>query len=198
MIGLEKKVRAALLIYVLLGVIGIGVCFIIDFVINAGVTWSLYVLYAVPFLFLGMLPLCFHFKHNKIVSLAVLSVLVIPFLYLLDTIVPTSNWFVPLALPVALRFLFGLWGCGIILKFAKVNKWFMSAFLLGIFGFFMTITTVQSVSAFTVTILSPLIMIIGLFSFTMIASTLAVIGYIRGITPLSRKRKAGKTLQIAE
>lgn len=176
----NKKAHAALLIYTLLGVIAIGVCFIVDFATNEGLTWALYVLYAVPVLFLGMIPLCFHVKYNLVLSAAVLSITSIPLLFLLDSVTEKSDWFSPLGFPIAVRFLAGIWISGILLKIIPVkNKWYLSGILLFSFGTFMILSTVKIIEEHTGGELSQLISIIGVFSFAVSGAILASAGCFR-------------------
>jgi hypothetical protein len=174
----NKKARTALLLYTLLGVMAIGVSFIVDFANNEGVTWSLYVLYAVPVLFLGMIPLCFRAKGNVVLSAAVLSIASFPLLYLLDSVSAGSDWFSPLALPVAARFVAGLWIGGVLLKILPMkNKWYLGGALLLVFGLFMSSTTLTSVEAFTGNTLSQFSRYIGVLSSVVAGIALASVGY---------------------
>jgi hypothetical protein len=174
----NKKARTALLIYTLLGVIAIGVCFIVNFANSEGITWSLYVLYAVPVLFLGMIPLCFRVKYNIILSAAVLSVTSFPLLYLLDGISESSNWFSSLALPIAVKFIAGLWFGSVLLKIIPMkNKWYLSGILLLMFGIFMSLTTAATLEAYYADKSLELIRIIGVPSSIMAGAALASVGH---------------------
>lgn len=181
-ISASKKARAILLIYTMLGVVAIGVCFIVDFATSAGITWSLYVLYAVPVLFLGMIPLCLKVKHNLALSAAVLSIMAFPFLYLIDNITEKSDWFAPLALPIAITAIAGAWISGIMLKFTPTkNKWVLSGILLFVYGTVMILTVVTTVGNYTGNTPSQLISIIGIFSFAVAGAILGSVGFFRGM-----------------
>ncbi len=186
LIKTTEKAKAALLIYTLLGVVAIGVCFITDFIANKGVTWSLYVLYTVPFLFLGMIPLCFKTKHNIMISAGILSAAVIPLLYLFDTITERSTWFYPIGLPVAVRAIISLWLCVFMLKIIRINKFYLLGILFLAFGTFISLTTTSSVSNFTGKPVPELINIICIFGIAVFSLILFIIGYILNMT---KKRK---------
>jgi hypothetical protein len=174
----NKKARTALLIYALLGVIAIGVSMIVDFANNEGISWSLYVLYTVPLPFLGIIPLCFRVKHNRILSAAVLSITSFPLLFLLDSISGANEWFSPLALPIAIKSIAGLWIGGVLLKVIPMkNKWFLSGALLLVFGAVISLTTLASVEAHIGRTLSQFYYIIAVLSSGMAGIALASVSY---------------------
>ena len=194
MFSTVKKARIGLLVYSLLGIIAIGVCYITDFVNNDVITWSAYVMAAVPVLFLSILPLCFSVKHKRLLSLIILSGASLALLYLLDIVSPGKAWFGSLAFPIALQALASLWVSGLVLHFVKLNKWFLSAALLAVFGSALIFSISNRLDDFIPKGASPLINIVGIFSVAVVAAGLCVGGYIQRVLKgrrLGAQRAAG-------
>lgn len=200
----DKIAVSALLIYTLLCSIAIGVCFIVNFAHDKGITWSAFVLGSVGYAWLTALPLFLAKKHKAFFSLAILPVTTIPFLYLLDQLTPPRSWFAPLALPIAASVILGIWICAAIVRFVKVNKWYLSAALVALFGTFTSLIVTSLVSQFLGEAVSPLNNIITIFSLVMVSAFLSVIGYIQSIVTKyntkesERDRQSGGTIWHSE
>ena len=105
-----KKRRFIFGVLTVLTIINTGVNLAIDFLINAGLTWSLYPIYSIIFAWLLCTPLLF--KHERLaVWLGVFSILLMPYLFLMDMVFPQSTWFVPIALPISLGTITFIWIC---------------------------------------------------------------------------------------
>lgn len=179
----DEIAKGALLIYTLLCSIAIGVCFIINFAHDKGITWSAFVLGSVGYAWLTALPLFVAKKRKAFLSLAILPVTTIPFLYLLDTLTPGGSWFVPLALPIAICVIMCIWICATIVRYARINKWYLSAALVVLFGISTHLIVTWLVNRFIgeASAATSLSSIITIFSLVMVAALLAIIGYMHEI-----------------
>lgn len=195
MVNKVKMARIGLLVYSLLGVIAVGVCYITDFVNNDTITWSIYVMSAVSVLFLSILPLCFAFKYRRLASLAVLSGASLALLYLLDTISPGDTRSRALAFPIALQVLASLWISGLVLRFFKFSKWYLSAALLASFGSALVLSISHRLDDVIQKRTPPLINIVGIFSVVVVAAGLCVGGYMQR-SFRERKQNAHSEMEI--
>lgn len=75
-------------------------------------------------------PLILLEKYRYLVSMAALSVLILPFLMLMNWLSPVSGWFTPLALPVSVMSLGVLWLFALLCTFTRISWWFLGALLL--------------------------------------------------------------------
>lgn len=100
--------------------LAIVACLICDFAINRSLTWSMYVVCSVPYLWLIGLPF-FTVKHKVAVSLLALTALSVPYLFLLDRFTPISGWFMPLGLPLALAGIVALWLAYMVFRYLPIN-----------------------------------------------------------------------------
>ena len=157
MLNKEKLARAGVLIYSIIGLFAILISVSRDYIPDLDVTWAMYVVYGVSFLFLILLPLCFKTKYSVLISGIVLSAGTLPLLYLIDGVSMESNWFVPLARPLAVIVLGQLWVFGVLLRFVKLNKWFMLAVMALVFGALTGTAAMHYVSVYLDRILSPYI-----------------------------------------
>lgn len=186
---MKRKGGAALFLLALVAAVGVGGSFVIDFVHNRGITWSLYVLYTALYVMAGAWPLCLRMKHGVVLSLATLSVMAVPFLFLVDSVAPGSRWFGPLAWPIALRAILSLWVCGLMMRYIRWNKWFLGAGLAGVFGAFLCVSVHVSVNGYIPGARSPLNLIVALFAVGILALAVAAMGYVQEMMRHRHSRK---------
>lgn len=112
-----------------MGLIAILVCFIVDVAVNRALTWSLIVdggiVYAAAII--GMFVKA---KRNRVQkSLAVATLLVLPFLYLIQYVVnvnyvnPSIDWFREYALPICSLWFVLIWVIVILQAILHLNLW---------------------------------------------------------------------------
>ena len=128
-------------------------------------------------------------------SLGILSAASLGLLYLFDTVTPGITWFGELAFPIAVQALASIWISGIILRFVRLNKWFLSAALLAIFGTGLILAISWRLDNFIKKGAPPLINIIGIFAVAVTAAALCILGYIQ-ITIKHRKADAQRAAEI--
>jgi transcriptional regulator with XRE-family HTH domain len=114
--------------------LGLLTCTICDLAISGSFTWSLYPIISIIYVWLITMPL-FQFEKNSVmISLAAISVLTIPYLYLLDKIVGVQKLILPIGIRVSVVGIIYLWVVYLLLSTKKAAKWYMAAIsaLLGI------------------------------------------------------------------
>ena len=82
-------------------IIAIFVCILVDGILNSALTWSLYPVGSCIFAWLVLLPLIKLKKHKIIISACTFSLLLIPFLFLIEYACPVKDWVIPLGVPIS-------------------------------------------------------------------------------------------------
>jgi len=113
--------------------IAVFTCLIVNFAIDRQITWAAYALLAVPFGWGVLSPLAIK-KFGPPLSLLSLTLLTLPFLYVLDRITPVDSWFAPLGIPSAAAGLVAAWVFYLLFRFVKINNWYKSAITVFIAG----------------------------------------------------------------
>ncbi len=101
-------------------VAAIGVCLIIDAIVNVRITWAFYPLISIPFVWLLCLPLLAQ-KHRVVAILSIFSLLLLPYLYLIYGIPPDIGWFTPVGIPSAVAIILSVWGLFVLYARTKVS-----------------------------------------------------------------------------
>ena len=134
--SLIKNKKLIFMIYSLSCFVAAGICVIVNVAINRQITWAAYPLLSIAFGWAVFIPLLAK-KHRIILILCTLTLLVLPYLYLLSKITPATDWFIPVGFPSAVIGIIALWILLPLYLFAKMNILYKSAisvFLLGVFG----------------------------------------------------------------
>jgi len=106
--------------------LAISVCVIVDIAVTNELTWSLYPLLSIAYVWLICTSLLAK-KNSLIIWLFLISATLLPYLFLLEKLTPIDDWFNELALPIAIIGIASLWICSFVVKYLKRNKWFMIA-----------------------------------------------------------------------
>ena len=114
--------------------IAVFVCLLCNFVSKGKIDWALYPVGSLIFPWFVIVPLIYFKKHKYVISLAMLSVLLIPLLYLIEQLGPNKNWLMPLGIPATLISLAYFWIAVPLFAYTKINRWYLSAavILLGV------------------------------------------------------------------
>lgn len=126
--------KLILMIYSLSCLIAAGVCLIVNMAINQQITWAAYPLLSIVFAWVIFLPLLAK-KHKITLLLFTLTVLVLPYLFLLSKITPTTDWFIPVGLPAAVIGIIASWILFPLYLFGKMNILYKSAISVFLLGF---------------------------------------------------------------
>ena len=114
-------------------VVAIFACLIVNFAIDRAITWALYPLLSVPFGWLLLAPMTAK-KHGVLLSLCSMTVIAVPYLFLLEKITPMHGWFAPIGIPSAIIGAGAIWLLFLLFRFVKINSWYKSAITVFIIG----------------------------------------------------------------
>ena len=129
-----KSSNLAISILTIVFLIAVFICILCNFVSSGKIDWALYPTGALAFVWFIIVPLIYFKKHKYIISLLMVSVLLIPFLYLIELLGSSNNWMIPLGIPVSFISLVYLWIAVPLFAYTKINRWYLSAavILLGV------------------------------------------------------------------
>lgn len=102
--------------------IGILVCAIVDVAISGSVTWSLYPISSIIFAWCVIFPGAFLGKKGFLPSIIALTVLIVPYLFVLDKIAAAEGKILKTGAGAAVISLAFLWGVWFIMKRFKAKK----------------------------------------------------------------------------
>lgn len=132
----KKTLNIVIMIPFLIGIIA---CVIVDFALERRLTWSLIVIGGCIVGYLVTAALVFGGKYRVIKMLLVVSILVIPYLYIIERVAnyyePTPiYWVTSFGVPVSLIWLLFIWLLVLIRKITHINVWLMTG--IGILFFY--------------------------------------------------------------
>ncbi|MDF2723710.1 MAG: hypothetical protein K0Q59_3385 [Paenibacillus sp.] len=121
-------------VFTLLCVLAIAASTITDFAINASFTWSTYVLLSVPFGWIVLTPMLMLGKFRMLGSIFVITITLLPFLYMMDKIAPVNGWYADFGMTVGIAGIIALWVTYAFVRWVGMNGWFKAAFLIFFYG----------------------------------------------------------------
>lgn len=110
--------------------LGIAVCIICDMAITGHLTWSLYVISSCIFTWLVFFPLVKKGVKGIRICLVSLSVLIIPFLFVLSRIIGENTIMMPISIRVSLLSIVWIWLVYLLCRRFKQRKLIAAAFSL--------------------------------------------------------------------
>lgn len=110
--------------------LAIAVCIICDMAITGKFTWSLYVISSCLFAWLVCFPLIKKGTKGILCSLTALSILLIPFLFVLSRIIGENTFMMPISIRVSPISIFWLWCVYLICRRLKNRKLMAASFSL--------------------------------------------------------------------
>lgn len=119
------KKGIVLLSVTILFLVAAFVCSLCDFVITRSISWSLYPIGSEVLVWCVLAALLYGKKLRFIAATAAVTVLIIPFLALIERISNSVGWLIPVGLPIAVASLLLLWVFVLLLTFTKINRWFI-------------------------------------------------------------------------
>ncbi len=102
--------------------LGIIVCAICDMAISGTFTWSLFPISSSVFAWIIFFPVIKFNKKGILCSMAALSVLIIPFLYVLNNLIKTNSMILPIGIRMAVIGIAFIWCIFVIFKIFKTRK----------------------------------------------------------------------------
>lgn len=103
---------------------GVFTCVVCDVAITGGLSWSLYPISAIIFTWLVFFPVVKFGKKGIVGTLIALSVLIIPFLYVIDVLVKSSDLILPVGMRMAVLSVAYLWGVYGVFRKCKKRRLF--------------------------------------------------------------------------
>jgi len=110
--------------------LGIIVCGIVDMAITGTFTWSLFPISSIAFTWLVFYPVIKFSNKGILGSMAALSILIIPFLYVLNNLIKINNMILPVGIRMSIIGVAFLWCIFAIFKILKTRKLLAAAISL--------------------------------------------------------------------
>lgn len=107
--------------------LGAFICLICDLAISKRFTWSLIVLASCALAWAVLLPLCRAPGRKIFWSSVCLTLLIVPFLAVVEAAAPVRGWLLSPALPLAALCLGWLWVLVLLHTFTRISKWYVLA-----------------------------------------------------------------------
>jgi transcriptional regulator with XRE-family HTH domain len=164
------------LVFTVFCFIAAGTCVIVNLAVNRGITWASYPLLSVAFGWLTITPAIF---RKLLVSLGALTITMIPFLYFLERVTPSHDWFLGLGLPIAAVSIIFIWVLYLLFRFTKINLWYKFAIATFLCGVVDNLLISYYVDTFLGTDTSFLQYAISIFSYVVVSALLLILGYMR-------------------
>lgn len=177
---IAKKSHFILFIIFIASILSAFICLLCNYLIKHTFDWSLYPMGALIMLWSIIIPI-FKFKRYKILSsLLGFSVTLIPYLFLIEFLVPAKGWVIPLALPIAILCIIVIGIILFIFFHTKINIFYSFAVTVLLFGVVVNVVINKLIASFlkcpgTNDISVFMTLIISVF----LAVVLIVFGYIR-------------------
>lgn len=107
---------------------GIITCAICDMAITGSFTWSLYCFSSIIFAWIIIVPLVRYGWRGVLPSLIALSVFIIPYIYILDSIMKTNEFLLPMGVRISVVSVIYLWIVYVLFTIIKTNKLLAAVF----------------------------------------------------------------------
>lgn len=103
------------------------ICVLCDLLISKTISWSIIPSASIVLAWFVIIPIIRFEKNKWIISLASLSLLLIPFLWIVEQNCNNKGWLVPIAVPISIVALIYLWRITYLCLYTQINKWYVSA-----------------------------------------------------------------------
>ena len=149
--------------------IGIIVCAIADVAITNSFTWSLYPISSIIFVWCVLFPIVYSGRKGIIFSLISLTILIVPYLFTLDSIATTEGLILKVGVAVSAISIIFLWSIWFVMKRCKNRKLLgagistlLAAPICVLINFSLSLTLTPEASAFDVwDVLSIVILVVA-------------------------------------
>lgn len=105
--------------------IAIFVCVLCNVIISGKLDWSLYVVGSEVVTWIFIAPLLLKKKHGLILSLILFTILILPFLQLIDYLVPKHNLVFPFAFPIVAISIVSIWLCVLLFTYTRIKRLYL-------------------------------------------------------------------------
>lgn len=103
------------------------ICVLCDLLISKTISWSIIPSASIVLAWFVIIPIIRFEKNKWIISLANLSLLLIPFLWVVEQNCNNKGWLLSIAVPISVVSLIYLWGVTYLYLYTQINKWYLSA-----------------------------------------------------------------------
>lgn len=117
--SIQNICAAAFSVLLLMGIL---VCTICDIAVFGGFTWSLFPISSIVFGWLIFFPVIKFGKRGIVSTMILFSVVIIPFLYVLDHLIKISDLILPIGIQVSIVSIIFLWVVFILFRMKKLRK----------------------------------------------------------------------------
>ena len=134
---IKKAVRAtniALFITTSVFLLAIFTCLLCNYAIDNTISWSLYAVGGEVTAWLVIAPLLQLKKHRYLVSMAGLTVSIMPLLLLIEYLCPIKNWVIPFAFPIVIVTVASLWVSVFLFEYTKIKRLYLISLMLLLYG----------------------------------------------------------------
>lgn len=119
-----KTLNIAIGFISLIFLISIFICILCDLVTSKTISWSIIPSCSIVLAWFIIIPII-RFKKNKwAISLLCLSILIIPFLWIIEKNTSSDGWLNSIGIPIAIVSLSYLWGVVYLFCYTKINRWY--------------------------------------------------------------------------
>ncbi len=172
----DKFFKIVFQIFTVLCITGIAASVICDFSLNKAITWSLYPLISIIFLWIICTPALILKSHKILSSIIAITIVVFPYLYILDKITDINSWFKPLAVPITITSLIAIWVSIIVFYILKKKFWYFCSFITFIFGIIVNGIVQYYVNQYTGTNILTLSLLINVSACLLLTVLFAFLG----------------------
>ena len=121
---IAKRIWSGLAVLLL---VGVCVCMLVNYIVSREITWSLYSAGGAA-LALGIATsLTFGGKHRLLLTIAILAMLIMPFLMLVERLSSMSAWAWPVGFPIAAVSVLALLVITILFRYTHINRWYCTS-----------------------------------------------------------------------
>jgi transcriptional regulator with XRE-family HTH domain len=119
-----KTLNIAIGVISLIFLISIFICILCNLATTKTISWSIVPSCSIVLAWFIIMPII-RFKKNKwTISLLCLSILIIPFLWIIEKNTSINGWLNSIGIPIVIASLSYLWGVVYLFGYTKINKWY--------------------------------------------------------------------------
>lgn len=124
-----KEMRAIIIVTLsIFSLSGIVICTITNFAISGRLTWALFPISSIIFIWLIIIPGMAWNKNGIFASLVAFSVFIVPFLFTIEKIIGTAGLIIPIGIKASVIAVVYLWGIFILFFKTRLHKYAATAF----------------------------------------------------------------------
>jgi len=159
--------------------IGAFVCLLCNFAISESFDWSLYPTGGLLLVWLTIIPLLFIKKHRVFIAMFIMTLALIPYLFLVEYLCPAKGWVISMAIPITGISLIASFIAITLILYTKSNRYYIAAINCILFGVIVNLSINNIVYNYVKEKEKNISAGITAMSFAFIALLLFIIGYAK-------------------